>query len=540
MTSNQQLVLPFTAQSENRKERLTPEMEEAAVYCLSELERAKGGGLILKQQPERTTFVTKIYYPIWLLPWSDTNLLFDGLSTSKHSIRYKQIPDAKTFQANATTSSKTIENYTDLLQNNANFFRTSNRENELVVTGLLTGKEMSAEFDQYLNEAKQIQDPLTDGVVLASRLDETTLGASAEEIDTIKLQFQKEVEALASSMKLLNKTTNSFIKTIKSKIKATKEQFAEKIRKEEEAVTPKLALLREDYDAQIAKLSQDFEKQLAPIDKEKTRLEKTKEQTTEKIESSHLEAKTAKTRKDKITETEWKEKIKELKKQLSDTKKEIQATQEKMRKIQEQKSLEAFRLKSEFETRTTEAKKGLLELEATRDSEIQKHKLQIDRLQKQTTEITNEAENMAKMREADIDSMQRMGIRQRYPKLTSALMPFYIICYQSDSKRRYVAIPPSVANNVSFSAKLKGALGMPKIKQLLNQRFKTIGLFVNNFATVIENDAILERELTEESLKADIVKTENLKQQVKNGIELLNSEGWFSEKEYTAFKQELV
>lgn len=540
MTSDQQLVLPFTVQSENRKAPLTPEMEEATVYCLSELERAKGGGLILKQQPEKTTFMTKIYYPVWLLPWSDISLIFDGLNTSKHYIRYKPIPDAKTFQADVISSSKTLENYTDLLQNNVNYFRTPNRENELVIAGLLTGEEILAEFDQYLNEAKHAQDPLTDGIVLAPTLDETTLATSVEEINNLKLQFQHEVAALTSSMKLLNKTTNSFIKTIKSKIKATKEQFAEQIQKEEEAVTPRLASIREDYDAQIAKLTQDFEKRLAPVEKEKTKLEKTKEQITEKIESSHLEAKTAKTRKDKVAETKWNEKIKELKKQVSDAKKQIQLMQEKTREIQKQKSLEAFRLKSEFDAKTAEAKKGLLELEATRDAETQKHKLQIDTLQQQTTEITNQADNIAKMREADIDSIQRLGVRQRNPKLASVLMPFYMVCYQSDSKRRYMAIAPSVANNVSFSAKLKGALGMPKIKQLLNPRFTAITSFVDNFPMVIENNSMLEREVVEEGLKADMLKTENLKQHVKSGIELLNSEGWFSEKEYTAFKQELA
>ena len=64
-----QLVLPFSIASENRKEPFSKEMEHAALFCLAELERNKGGGLILKQPAERMAFITEVGYPFWLIPW---------------------------------------------------------------------------------------------------------------------------------------------------------------------------------------------------------------------------------------------------------------------------------------------------------------------------------------------------------------------------------------------------------------------------------------------------------------------------------------
>ena len=62
-------VLPFSTLSKDRTEPFTDDMEKAAIYCLAELERSKGGGLIVKKPEEKLVFVSKFYYPILTVPW---------------------------------------------------------------------------------------------------------------------------------------------------------------------------------------------------------------------------------------------------------------------------------------------------------------------------------------------------------------------------------------------------------------------------------------------------------------------------------------
>ncbi|MCK4482710.1 hypothetical protein KAU55_05750, partial [Candidatus Bathyarchaeota archaeon] len=96
ITSN----LPFSTLSENRKELFTKEIERAAIFCLAELERAKGGRLVLKQPPEKLAFIAEVCYPFWLVDIGEIAFLFDGLSTLSHTLTYLPIPDMQAFLDN--------------------------------------------------------------------------------------------------------------------------------------------------------------------------------------------------------------------------------------------------------------------------------------------------------------------------------------------------------------------------------------------------------------------------------------------------------
>ncbi|KUO42921.1 MAG: hypothetical protein APU95_00260 [Hadesarchaea archaeon YNP_N21] len=60
------LILPYAIEDVDRKKPFTGEMEVAAIHCLAEAERKKG---VLVSQPEKISFVSKIYYPFWAIPW---------------------------------------------------------------------------------------------------------------------------------------------------------------------------------------------------------------------------------------------------------------------------------------------------------------------------------------------------------------------------------------------------------------------------------------------------------------------------------------
>jgi hypothetical protein len=144
---------------------------------------------------------------------------------------------------------------------------------------------------------------------------------------------------------------------------------------------------------------------------------------------------------------------------------------------------------------------------------------------------------MAKMRETDISNFEKLGIKQTGTKNALIYMPFYLACYQSESKKRYVLFPPSIVNSVSLFAKIKGALGKTKVKQLLVPRFKAITPFLNELLKLIEQDAVFGRDISEAGEKAGMLKTDLMREKIKSGLERLKQEGWFSEKEYEAFAE---
>lgn len=492
--------------------------------------------MVLKQSPEKITFLAEFRYPLWLVPWSGMNLLFDGLSTSAHSLSHKTVPDLEAFKSNLERSSKALETYADFLSSNASYFRVRAGDRETVIGGLLTDQAVLSEFSLYIVEAAK-SETAPDAVALSPTLDENVVTAATGELASLKSQFQGEIEALYANMKLLNKTTNSFVKAIRGKMKEVRDEYGKEIEKQEAIVQPKIRRLEEEYDEQVSKLARDFEKQLAPLQKEKAKLQKVREQAAGKVEHAQAEAKVSAARKDAVGERKWKEKANESKKDVSELDKKIKDVDEKMKKIEESRSAETFRLRSENEAKMTEAKKDLLELEAERDAKLQVHKVEIEKLQQLTSDIIGQIDTMAKTQEANVAGFAKLGMQQVYEKPALMLMPFYLACYQSDMKRRYVLFPPSVAGSVGLAAKLKGALGMAKIKQFLTSRFKAIDSFLNGLPSAIGRNAVFERELDEAGAAANLLNAERLNEQILAGLEQLNEEGWFSEKEYEAFKR---
>ena len=116
-----QRFLPFSVLSENRTEPFTPDMEMAAVFSLSELDRGRGGGLLVKQPEEKVAFIAKIGYPLWLFQWSQTALVFDGLNQSKFNLAYLAIPDVDVFTENLKRAAKTRETHLAFLLLFSNF-----------------------------------------------------------------------------------------------------------------------------------------------------------------------------------------------------------------------------------------------------------------------------------------------------------------------------------------------------------------------------------------------------------------------------------
>jgi len=56
---------------------------------------------------------------------------------------------------------------------------------------------------------------------------------------------------------------------------------------------------------------------------------------------------------------------------------------------------------------------------------------------------------------------------------------------------------------------------------------------------LMEKNAVFDREMNEACVEADVLRTKNLRESIKRGLEKLREEGWFSEKECESFSQSL-
>jgi hypothetical protein len=534
-----QFLLPFSTLAENRKEPFTPDLEAAAVFSLAELDRAKGSGLLSRRPEEQISFIAKIGYPLWLFPWSETTLIFDGFNRSTYTLRYAVIPDVNAFIDNLKRSAKTRETHMAFLADHLNYFQAPMTEEAVVVNGLIRETEFLSEFKLYRHEAKETEDEPDDVGLLTPTLDEPTITSILKELEILHSSFKSDIDGFYRCMKFINKATNHYLQVLRGKTREVKEEFNNRINAQEELVTPKVYHLKEEYDQQIIKSTKAFEREHLPVQKRKVKLEKSREQALAKIEHYKLEAKTCAEKDDGVGEDKWKEKANDTKKALSDVDDELKETEKELRDLDERKSLEIFNLRSELEAKTKEARQPLLELESSRDAKILLYKQEADKLEQQTKVILDQLGRTVKLREVSIENFKELGV-EKEPGLREAVLfyvPFYVICYKVDSKKRYLILPPSEANTIGLSTKLRSALGKAKIKQLLVPRFDVITSLMDTIHVLAQQNAVVETEMREMGERTNILKVASTRERIRKGLGHIRQEGWISEKEYQALTQ---
>jgi hypothetical protein len=340
-------------------------------------------------------------------------------------------------------------------------------------------------------------------------------------------------------MKALNKATNQYVKEHRDKAKTIKDDFDIRIREEEEVVAPRVSQVKDDFDFQIASLAKSFEKRHLPIQQEKARLEKSKEHAQARIEQCKLQAKTHAEAGQHAAEEKFKEKANKTRKEVYEIEKQLKQTEKALKDLEEQRTLEIFKLREDLETKVKEARKSLVDLEASRDAKILIHNQEVEKLENQTRLISDQMGRTTKLQEANVAQFEKLGFRKELGLEGSVLyyLPFYVVCYQRELKKRYLILPPSVVNTVGVFTKLKGVLGMAKIKSLLVPRFKTISSFGDTIQALIQQNAMFETEIKELGAKNNILNVDEVLEDLKNGLDRLKSEGWLSDKEFDAIEQ---
>jgi hypothetical protein len=537
-----QFLLPFATLSENRKEPLTAELEAAAVFSLVELNRAKGGGFLSKRPEEKIVFIAKICYPLWLFPWSEIALIFDGLNRSKHTLPYAVVPDAQAFMENLKRCAKTRETHLAFLSDHINYFQIPVTEKAVAINGLISDPEFLSAFDSYRGEATTIEVQPANVGLLSPTIDKSTISSILKELMRLHSSFKRDVEELNKCIKFINEASQHYIKVLRSETKSIKEKFDVKINAQQELIEPKVNLIKEQYDHKLIQSKKSFDKKRLPIQKTKVKLEKSKERALEKIEKCKLEAKSCAERDNYVGEDKWKEKANETKKELSEIENQLKHTEKELEDLEERKSLEIFNLRSELETKTKEAQQPLLELESSRDAEVLMCQQEIEELENQTKLIIDQVGRTVKLRETSIDNFAKLGIK-RDSELTGIALfyvPFYLTCYEVDEKKRYLFLPPSEANAFGFSTKLKSALGKAKIKQLLVPRIELITPLMDTLQVMAHQNTVFETEMREMGEKTNILKESSTRESIQKGLEYIRKEGWISEKEQQELSQKLT
>ena len=467
---------------------------------------------------------------------SKNNQVFfvDGFGKPKATASYMEIPTAKAFIDALEANSRPRENYEVFLADHANYFQQNVKEKKFTFEGLITDQEFRREFEVYRKDATELSSKNW-GLLLPS-LDEATISAELSELDKLKTAIREDAQRLPECLRILSKITSQYITEIDYESAASTEEADAKIKAQEQIVNPQIALLNKDYTRKMKVVEEGFDRELESLQKLKTKTMQFIRRNQEETKKYISEAKAHATKGHKVYEKRWKEKIRKAQKELDGLKKEIKNIENNTKKLTSQKKQAISNLVLELDREVKLARQPILELEAGREGRIQYFKRETQKLILQEKPVVESIKKAISLHDEAATNLEALSVRETVLK-DSALfyVPFYVASYQGGSARRYRIFPPSKISSVDFSAKLRGALGISKAKDLLVPRFKAIATLIGQVEVYVNENPVFERQLWELGQRFDLLRNSEFQEKTKHGLGYLVEAGWLSERE----KQEL-
>jgi len=532
-------ILPFTVRSEDRLKRFSRNMEQAVIFCLTEIGRNKGG-LLRKKPAEETLFITEACYPVWCVPWGRTTLFFDGLGLGKHTVSFDIIPDINVFIKEVKANSGKPETYLDFLTHNVNYFQNFAGKSKKVINGLIANPSFLKDFELYLRKAKRVKDSIFDKVILTPFMDEDAVKSSVKGLSELKADLENDIKKLNTIVKMLVRLTDRHIKFLLKRNEEIRQKAEKEIARFRSQTFKKTERMRRRYDRKILKISKNAENQIQGLQREYEEAEKRKAHLTVYAEKCETEISNCEARKENTGLDRWREELQKCKDEISEIENRISETKTKIAEIEQSRDIKVSQLEAEFTARSETLMTDLKKIEEARDAKIALNEERMKLLKDSTSTFIAKINRLIDLKKSAIADLEKIGLPQIRRKYAVVYIPFFLTCYEQKFKRRYKLFPPSFAHGMRGVTKIKGVFKTSKVAVLLDDRSESITKFLNRVIQLIKQNPIFEEKIVKAGAKINLLGTKENRKELARGLENLRREGWLSENEFQSFKKQLT
>ncbi len=537
--SNGSLILPYIVEDADRKKPFGYDMEIAATLCLVEAKRKKGR--ILGGSPEKVSFVSKLYYPLWAVPWEDESLIVDGLGFLYHAVMHMKPPDVEAFTEDVKKNSVNRELYWGALKRHTQTFRGFISSVQVPLDAIVANESLLSMILEYAKRSLTVKGNEVGPLVLVPpRLNEKAAMEKAEKIISYWRLFQSEIKGLHYAIRVLSEETDFHERKILREVEQTREKYEKKILDLEPIVEERIEELTEEQDGKIEETIRKAERELDAVLRKRDGYERElqKLELTEDGYKARMEDR--KRKGDRSGISRWSRRIKRCQKKISGVKRRVQELSRLIERIRKQCESNVEKIRKSYEKLINEEKKKILDLEALRDSEIAAKQKEIEKLRLEAVSIINQIEQLMEQKMSHISSLEELTIPWSLKDVTMVCVPFYFVRYETDSKFRYDTHPLAVAEDYEGIIKRiqKALLSFSlesRINLLLRPKSKALKeMFTSIFTQKIRRDEYLEKVMYTLGCSNNILKAPNFREKLTRGIEELEKEGWISPEEKAA------
>jgi len=534
--SNVSLILPYTVENVDRKKPFGYDMEVAAILCLVEAKRKKGG--ILGGLPERVSFVSRLYYPLWAVPWEDECLIVDGLGFLSYMVVHVKPPDVEAFTDDIKKSSTDRELYWNALKRHAQTFKGFTASVQIPVDAIVANESLLSTIFEYVKRNLTAKENMMGPLVLVPpRLNEKAAMEKAEKIINYWRHFQTEIKGLHYAIKVLNWETDLHERKILREVEQTREKYEKEILDLEPVVEERIEELIEERDDKIEEIIRNAERELNAVFRKRDSYERELQKLELTEDGYHVRMEDRKRKGDKSGVSRWSRRVRRSQKKISGVKRQVQELSRLIERIRKQCESSVEKLRKSYEKLIDEEKKKIFDLEALRDSEIAAKHKEIEKLRSETLSIINQIEQLMEQKMSHVSNLEELAIAWTSKDITMICVPFYLVRYETDSKFRYDVHPLVVVEDYEGIIKRiqKAILSFSlesRINLLLRHKSKALKeTFTSIFTQKMRRDEALEKVMYTLGCSNNLLKTPNFRENLTRGMEELEKEGWISSEE---------
>jgi hypothetical protein len=512
------LVLPFAMklQEDGQEVGISDSLEIGLVLSLVESKREKGGGFLRKKDAENISYVSKLYWPLYLIKRSDRkrHVVFDMLGIFDQIFEYETLPEisrlVNELQSN-TPSHVQSEEYIALVKSYENSLKDFAGSVQTTLAGCFAHEDLLKDLMDYFYSADEVPE-IEDVPTIPSHLSVEQLEKNMDSILELKKKSSEDIESLhrvEDTVFSISSTWNSYLTREQSETIAYFNMKIEEIRPEVESA---VAEYRSRMNSEIQSVELRFSPLISNLQAEVARW-KREEDMYKRLGETHARQRDSARKARKESES-----------QLNRTEREYQNEIENSRKHY------LNLIESELDR--------IRSLEKRRDGTVKELQKKKDEIKKRTEKVKNRIEKLIQRKNGFIGAIDEVGFELSEDDTLSdneksfLCLPIYVAQFQSDSKTRYLVYPPMIIHEEKKAAdKLKGFFGGVTLPlEPRTKRFDKI--FKNKIEKSITEDTALQREISGKCVQCNILVQSGTKEKYMKALQELKESGWIKDKHY--------
>ena len=484
------LVLPFIVEGEGGESPFASDLELAAIVCLAEAQRKKGG--LLSASAEKVAFISKVYYPLWLVPWEERCLVVDGLGLSSYRAEYARLPDLNLFIEDLKRSGVVSRDFRKTLERHSETFRNFEAFADVSVNGLITRKGLLDAFVKYFGRGSFIEEGFNeDSALIPPELGEDDALEAGRKVINLWRLIRADWRGLEQALNVLYERVEFHERGINCEIERIREEYERKASDLRPVIEEKLKRLAQKRDAEVRKVEKATEKKLKSAMKKKGRCER-RLQRLERNEIFILKRIEHFKRKGKDAKVDyWNSKLRECRREIEKAEREIKAVSDQIEAITREGEEKVKEVEKRFQEMISQEESKIKELEALCDSEIKAKQKELKELKSMAEQIAEDIKELIEKKKEHASSLRgETSIPLKQDETVLAHVPLYMVKYEGEEgKVRYSLHPPMLAS--SHNSLLK------KIRKVWSFSLEgRIKLLISPFSKDLEkmlNSALIER-----------------------------------------------